>query len=508
MTKSPVAMIILDGFGYRFEQKGNAVAQAKKPNFDRYWANYPHSTLSASGESVGLPEGQMGNSEVGHTNIGAGRIVYQSISRIDQAFQNNELDQNEAFNQAISHALTHDSALHFMGLVSDGGVHSHSRHLYAMLEKAKEKGVKKVFVHAFTDGRDVAPDSGVGFINDLMREMHELGIGQLATIMGRFFAMDRDNRWERVEIAYQAIFHGQGKEMDDPMVAIEKQYDMGVTDEFLPPLVKVQDGQAIGSVKEDDAIIFFNFRPDRAIQLSHAISDSEFDFFQRGVRPRNLSFVTMMQYTGDMNTAVMFPPIMLKNTVGEVLASNGLTQLRIAETEKYPHVTYFMNGGLHDEFEGEERIMIPSPKVETYDLKPEMSAYELTDALIKEIKADKFDVIILNFANPDMVGHSGKLEPTIKAIEAVDDNLGEIVDLILEKNGTAIIFADHGNADTLTTEEGYPHTAHTTVPVPVIVTKKGLTLRDDGVLADVVPTMLDLLDVPQAKEMTGQTLIQ
>ncbi|WP_161878597.1 2,3-bisphosphoglycerate-independent phosphoglycerate mutase [Alkalibacterium sp. MB6] len=508
MSKAPVAIIILDGFGWREEEYGNAVAQANKPNFDRYWNEYAHSTMKASGLAVGLPEGQMGNSEVGHTNIGAGRVVYQSITRIDKAIEDGDFDTNEVLDGAISHVKDNDSALHFFGLISDGGVHSHQRHLKALIETAKKKGVDKIFVHAFTDGRDVAPNSAAGFIEDLQGVLAELGTGHIATVTGRFYAMDRDTRWPRVKRAYDAIFHGEGNKVTDPVQAVKDSYANDIMDEFIEPIVVEKDGQAVGTVKDNDAVVFFNFRPDRAIQLSRALTEPDFDEFDRGQTPQNIKFVTFTQYTSDMKADVMFPPVFLKNVLGQVLADNGLKQLRIAETEKYPHVTFFMNGGTNDEFPGESRILIPSPQVETYDLKPEMSAYEVADALVEDIKNDKHDAIILNFANPDMVGHSGMLEPTIKAIEAVDENLGRVVDLIIEKGGTAVIFADHGNADTELTPEGNPHTAHTTVPVPVIVTKKGITLRTDGKLADVAPTMLDLLGVDKPEDMTGETLIQ
>lgn len=508
MSKAPVAIIILDGFGWREEEYGNAVEQAKKPNFDRYWNDYPHNTMQASGLAVGLPEGQMGNSEVGHTNIGAGRVVYQSITRIDKAIEDGEFETNEAFNGAINHVKDNDSALHLFGLVSDGGVHSHQRHLTALIEAAKNKGVDKVYIHAFTDGRDVAPDSAARFIDELQTIVNDLGVGEIATISGRFYAMDRDTRWPRVKRAYDAIFHGEGVKATDPVEAVKASYANDTLDEFIEPIVIEKDGKPVATVNDNDAILFFNFRPDRAIQLSRAITEPDFDEFDRGNVPSNIKFVTFTQYTDDMEGDIMFPPVFLNNVIGQVLSDNGLNQLRIAETEKYPHVTFFMNGGTNDEFPGEKRILIPSPQVETYDLKPEMSAYEVTDALIEDIENDKHDAIILNYANPDMVGHSGMLDKTIEAIEAVDENLGRVVDLIHEKGGTAIIIADHGNADTELTPEGKPHTAHTTVPVPVIVTKKGVTLRGDGKLADVAPTMLDLLGIDKPEEMTGESLIQ
>ena len=508
MSKSPVAIIILDGFGWRPEVEGNAVAQAKKPNFDRYYNEFPHTTLKASGLDVGLPDGQMGNSEVGHTNIGAGRIVYQSLTRIDKAILDGEFDTNPALNGAFNHVLENGSALHLFGLLSDGGVHSHINHLLALIETAKAKGISKVYVHAFMDGRDVDPKAGPAYIKTLEEKIAEVGVGQIATVSGRYYAMDRDKRWERVQLAYDAIAHAKGPQFESAQAVIEHSYAENVTDEFVIPSVIVKDGQPVAQIEENDAVIFFNFRPDRAIQLSNAFTDKEWTNFDRGEHAANVKFVTMTLYNPSVDAEVAFPPIPMTNVLGEVLSKAGLAQLRIAETEKYPHVTFFMNGGRNEEFPGENRILIPSPKVATYDLKPEMSCYEVGDALYNSIQNDENDAIILNFANPDMVGHSGMLEPTIKAIEAVDENLGKVVDAILAKGGTAIIFADHGNSETMVTPEGTPHTAHTTVPVPVIVTKKDITLREGGRLADVAPTMLDLLNVAKPEEMTGESLIQ
>ncbi|TLG81242.1 2,3-bisphosphoglycerate-independent phosphoglycerate mutase [Vagococcus zengguangii] len=506
MSKAPVAIIILDGYGVRDEVVGNAVAQANKPNYDRYMAEFPHSTMKAAGLDVGLPDGQMGNSEVGHTNIGAGRIVYQSLTRIDKAIQDGEFQTNEVLLSAMDNAIEKGTDLHLFGLLSDGGVHSHQNHLYALLETAKARGVKNTYVHAFMDGRDVSPTSGLGFMEQLVAKMEELNYGSVATVSGRFYAMDRDKRWERVEKAYKAIVDGEGVKATDPVQAVKDSYENNVNDEFIVPVVIEKDGQPVATVKNDDSVIFFNFRPDRAIQLSNAFTDTEWEHFARENHP-TVKFVTMTLYNPSIVAEVAYPPIEMKNVLGEVLSNAGLTQLRIAETEKYPHVTFFMNGGRNEEFPGESRILINSPKVETYDLKPEMSAYEVTDALVADIEADKHDAIILNFANPDMVGHSGMLEPTIKAIEAVDENLGRVVDAILEKGGYAVIFADHGNSETMCTPDGKPHTAHTTVPVPVIVTKKDIELRNDGRLADVAPTMLDLLNIEKPAEMTGESLI-
>lgn len=508
MTKSPVAIIILDGFGWREDDHGNAVNQANKPNFDRYWNEFPHNTMQASGLAVGLPEGQMGNSEVGHTNIGAGRIVYQSITRIDKAIEDGEFAKNDVLLDTFNYVKQNDSALHLFGLVSDGGVHSHQRQLNAIIQEAKNNGIERVYIHAFTDGRDVAPDSGAESIKELQEFLAQEGVGEIATVSGRFYAMDRDNRWPRIKKAYDAIYHGEGNHATDPVEAVKDSYKEEVYDEFIVPTVIEKDGQPIKTVEDNDAIIFFNFRPDRAIQLSRAVSEENFSEFDLGDKPKGVILATMTNYTDEMNAKVLFPPQLMKNVLGEVLSDAGLSQVRVAETEKFPHVTFFMNGGIHEEYPNENRILVPSPDVETYDLKPEMSAYEVADELIAGIDEDKYDAIILNFANPDMVGHSGKLEATKKAVEATDENLGRVVDRILEKDGYAIIFADHGNADTVITDDGQPHTAHTTVPVPVIVTKKGLTLRGDGKLADVAPTMLDLLGIEQPAEMTGESLIQ
>ncbi|MFK2825439.1 2,3-bisphosphoglycerate-independent phosphoglycerate mutase [Bacillus sp. B190/17] len=509
MGKSPVALIILDGFACRAEQEGNAVAQANKPNFDRYWEQFPHTTLTASGEAVGLPEGQMGNSEVGHLNIGAGRVVYQSLTRINIAVREGGFFENEAFLKAIHHAKQHGSALHLFGLLSDGGVHSHQNHLFALLKLAAQEGLEKVYVHAFLDGRDVGPQTAKGYIQDTLAKMKEYGSGQFATISGRYYAMDRDKRWERVEKTYRAIVYNEAPFFKDPLEVVDESYSNGIHDEFVVPAVLTDDaGQPVAKVEDDDAIIFFNFRPDRAIQLSNVFTNEEFEGFDRGGQmPKNLHFVCMTPYSVTVNGDIAFDNIDLTNTIGEVLAAHHLNQLRIAETEKYPHVTFFMSGGREREFPGEKRILINSPKVATYDLQPEMSAYEVTEALLDEVNNDQQDAIILNFANPDMVGHSGLLQPTIKAVETVDECLGRIVDLILAKGGTAIITADHGNADEVVTIEGDPMTAHTTNPVPVIVTKPGIDLREGGILGDLAPTMLDLLNIEKPTEMTGTTLI-
>ncbi|KYG28424.1 2,3-bisphosphoglycerate-independent phosphoglycerate mutase [Priestia endophytica] len=510
MAKKPVALIILDGFALRNEEYGNAVAQAKKPNFDRYWNEHAHATLTASGEAVGLPEGQMGNSEVGHLNIGAGRIVYQSLTRVNLAIREGEFEENATIVGAIAHAKENNKKLHAFGLLSDGGVHSHIEHLYAILRLAKKQGLDEVYIHGFLDGRDVGPQTARKYIKALQEQIKEVGIGKIATISGRYYSMDRDKRWDRVEKAYRAMAYGEGPAYTDPLEVVEDSYKNDIYDEFvLPSVIVDEDGAPVGKVEDEDAVIFYNFRPDRAIQISNTFANEDFRSFERGENhPKNLHFVCLTRFSETVNGFVAFKPVNLDNTLGEVLAQNNLNQLRIAETEKYPHVTFFMSGGREAEFPGEKRILIDSPKVATYDLKPEMSVYEVTDALLAEIEGDKQDAIILNFANPDMVGHSGKLEPTIKAIEAVDECLGKVVDAILAKGGDAIITADHGNSDIIITEEGTPHTAHTTNPVPVIVTRDGVELREDGILADLAPTMLTLLDVEQPKEMTGKTLIK
>ncbi|MFK3935915.1 2,3-bisphosphoglycerate-independent phosphoglycerate mutase [Alkalihalobacillus sp. NPDC078783] len=510
MSKKPVALIILDGFGLRDETKGNAVEQSKKPNYDRYINEFPHATLKADGEAVGLPDGQMGNSEVGHLNIGAGRIVYQSLTRVNLAIREGEFFENQTFLDAIDHVNEKGTALHLYGLLSDGGIHSHIEHLFALLDLAKRKNVKKVYIHGFLDGRDVAPTSAETYLRSLQEKLDEIGIGELATVHGRYYAMDRDKRWDRLEKSYRAMVYGDGPSYENALDVLEDNYKNEIHDEFvIPSVLTDKEGKPVATVQDNDAVIFFNFRPDRAIQLSQVFTNEDFRGFDRGDKfPKHLHFVCLTKFSESVDGFVAFKPTNLDNTLGEVLSQQNLRQLRIAETEKYPHVTFFFSGGREQEFPGESRILIDSPKVATYDLQPEMSAYEVTDALVSDIEADKHDAIILNFANPDMVGHSGKLEPTIKAIEAVDECLGKVVDAILEKGGAAIITADHGNADEVVTLEGNPMTAHTTNRVPVIVTEKGVTLREDGILADLAPTVLQLLDAKQPEEMTGKTLIK
>ncbi|WP_018921909.1 2,3-bisphosphoglycerate-independent phosphoglycerate mutase [Salsuginibacillus kocurii] len=510
MSKKPVALIILDGYALRDEEKGNAVEQAHTPNFDRYWNQYPHSQLEACGEAVGLPKGQMGNSEVGHLNIGAGRTVYQNLTLINKGIEEGTFYDNPAFLKAIDHVDKNDSALHIYGLLSDGGVHSHINHLIALLELARRKKVNRVYVHGFLDGRDVGPTTANTYLQQLQEVMEEKGVGEMATIHGRYYAMDRDNRWERVEKSYNALVKGEGETFRDPVEAVEASYKNEINDEFLLPAVITDDkDEPIATVKDNDAVVFFNFRPDRAIQLSKVFTDSSFDEFELGSEyPDNLLYVSMTAYSDAIPCEVAYPPMDMKNTMGETLSKAGAKQLRIAETEKYPHVTFFFNGGQEEEYPGESRILIDSPKVATYDLKPEMSAYEVTDALLTELAADKHDCIVLNFANPDMVGHSGLLDPTKKAVEVVDECLGKIVGAIEAKGGAAVITADHGNADEVITTEDKPMTAHTTNPVPVIVTKEGGKLRDGGILADLAPTVLDLLEIEKPEDMTGDSLLK
>ncbi|OYD08172.1 2,3-bisphosphoglycerate-independent phosphoglycerate mutase [Paludifilum halophilum] len=508
--KNPVALIILDGFGLREETHGNAVAQAHKPNFDRYWSEFPHTTLTASGKAVGLPEGQMGNSEVGHLNIGSGRIVYQDLTRVTEAIENGTFFNNETFQGAVRHVKENGSKLHLYGLLSDGGVHSHIGHLFALLELAAQEKVEDVYIHAFLDGRDVAPDSGIDYIRQLQDKIDEVGVGKIATVQGRYYAMDRDQRWERTEKAYRAMVYGEGPAYTDPVEAVRESYEKSVYDEFVMPTVIVdREGRPVGPIESDDAVIFYNFRPDRAIQISLAFTNEDFRGFDRGEKkPERLYYVCLTKFSESVDGYVAYKPTDLDNTYGEVIAQYHLKQLRIAETEKYPHVTFFFSGGREDPFPGEDRILIDSPKVATYDLKPEMSAYEVTEALVKEIEAEKHDAIVLNFANPDMVGHSGRLEPTIRAVEAVDECLGRVMEALRAKGGTAVIIADHGNADQVLSDDNEPVTSHTTFPVPCIVTDKKVKLREGGILADVAPTLLKLLDLPQPKEMKGRSIVE
>jgi 2,3-bisphosphoglycerate-independent phosphoglycerate mutase len=506
-TAHPAALIILDGFGCREETAGNAVAQAHKPNFDRLWNEYPHELLTASGEAVGLPDGQMGNSEVGHLNIGAGRIVYQNLTRIHKSIKDGDFFENGAFLDAVLNAKENGKALHVCGLLSDGGVHSHYEHLFALLRLAKQQGLNEVFVHGFLDGRDVGPRTALRYIEETEMQMKEIGIGRFASISGRYYAMDRDKRWERVELAYRAMVDGTGPSASSATAGVEASYAQGIVDEFVLPFTVTKEGEAPAVIQSGDSVIFFNFRPDRAIQLTSVLTRPDFAHFPLSIHhPKALVFVSFTTYSEELKTRIAYGNVNLVNTLGEVLSANGMTQLRIAETEKYPHVTFFMSGGREEVFPGEQRILVSSPKVATYDLQPEMSAYEVTDRLVEQIDAGAHDAIILNFANPDMVGHSGMLEPTIKAVEVVDACLGRIVEALHRQGGSALITADHGNADEVLTEDGLPMTAHTTNKVPVILTKHGEVLRSGGILADLAPTILKMLDVEQPLDMTGRPL--
>ena len=505
MSKKPVALIIMDGFGYNPENYGNAIKAANKPTLDKYFKECANTIIGASGLDVGLPDGQMGNSEVGHTNIGAGRIVYQMLVKISKSIKDGDFFENKALVDAMNNCKEKNSALHLMGLLSPGGVHSHMEHLYGLLEMAKRNGIEKVYVHAFLDGRDVPPSSASEYMEEAVEEIKKIGVGSVATISGRFYAMDRDNAWDRVEKAYDAIVMGEGVQETEPVQAIKNSYANGVTDEFMLPTVVDKNGM----VKENDSVIFFNFRPDRARQLTRTFVDPEFKGFERKKGYFPVHFVCMAQYDASMpNVSVAFPPEQLKMTLGEYLSELGKTQLRIAETQKYAHVTFFFNGGEEKQFEGEDRILIKSPDVETFDMKPEMSAFEVTDAVVDAINSDKYDVIILNYANCDMVGHTGVFDAAKTAVEAVDTCVGRMVDAILAKNGVALITADHGNADKMYEADGSPFTAHTTNPVPFIVVGKDCELREGGVLADIAPTILEIMGVPQPAEMTGKSLIK
>ncbi len=505
MSKKPLALIILDGYGYNPDSYGNAIAAANTPNLNEVFEKCPNTKIAASGMEVGLPEGQMGNSEVGHTNIGAGRIVYQELTRITKSIKDGDFFNNETLNAAIENCKKNNTSLHLMGLLSDGGVHSHNTHLYGLLELAKKAGLKKVFVHAFMDGRDVPPSSGKSFVEALVEKMAEIGVGEIATISGRYYAMDRDNRWDRVEKAYSAMVYGEGEYFENPVAVMSASYENNITDEFVLPAVCSKDGK----ISSNDSVIFFNFRPDRAREISRTFVDESFSGFERKNGFFPLFFVCMTQYDATMpNVHVAFKPQSLSNTFGEYISENGLTQLRIAETEKYAHVTFFFNGGVEAPFKNEDRALISSPKVATYDLKPEMSAFEVADEVVSRINSGKYDVIILNYANCDMVGHTGNFNAAVAAVEAVDKCVGMTLDAVLEMGGIALITADHGNADQMYESDGSPFTAHTTNLVPLIVVGKDCELRDDGVLADLSPTMLQILGLPQPAEMTGKSLIK
>ena len=508
--KKSLVLCIMDGFGKNDSDYGNAIHAAATPRLDELKAKYPCTFIGASGLDVGLPNGQMGNSEVGHTNIGAGRVVYQELTRITKSIEDGDFFENPALKAAVQNAIDNGTALHIMGLMSDGGVHSHNTHAWAIVEMAKKMGLTRVYLHCIMDGRDVPPTSGKDYVAEAQQKLAEIGVGKIATVIGRFYAMDRDNRWERVSRAYNALVKGEGIHTNDPVKAIEESYQKvdadgkNVTDEFIEPTVCLENEGRIG---KNDSVIFFNFRPDRAREITRTFVDPDFTGFAREFFP--LTYVCMTQYDATMpNVLVAFAPEELTNTLGEYLAANGKTQLRIAETEKYAHVTFFFNGGSEAVNEGEDRILVPSPKVSTYDLKPEMSAYEVSEKVNAAVRSGKYDVIILNFANCDMVGHTGVFDAAVKAVEAVDTCVGTLYDAVMEMGGVLLVTADHGNADKMLAEDGSPFTAHTTNLVPFIVANYPCKLRDGGRLCDIAPTMLQILGLPQPKEMTGVSMIE
>jgi 2,3-bisphosphoglycerate-independent phosphoglycerate mutase len=513
MQKNLTALIIMDGFGINTRQEWNAVYAANTPNIDRYWNEYPHVAIGSSGLDVGLPEGQMGNSEVGHLNIGAGRIVYQEFTRISKAIEEGDFFRNKALLTAVDSVKKHGSKLHLMGLVSDGGVHSHMEHLYALVELAKSRGLEQVYIHCFMDGRDVPPSSGKSYIEMLEKKLQEYEFGKIATVSGRYYAMDRDRRWDRTQKAYDAMVLGSGKFASSAVAAMEQSYTEGVTDEFVIPTVVLEDGKPAATIGRNDSIIFFNFRPDRTRQITRAFIEEDFSEFSRSLGYFPVCFVSMTQYDASYtNIHVAFEPQSLDNTFGEYISKLGKKQLRIAETEKYAHVTFFFNGGVERPNENEDRVLIPSPKIATYDLKPSMSAIEVTDEVERRIASGEYDVIILNYANCDMVGHTGIMEAAVEAVETVDKCVGRVVEAIRSRGGKVIITADHGNAEQmLDYETGQPHTAHTSNPVPFILiddTRKNAVLRDNGRLADIIPTLLELMGLEKPEEMTGESLIK
>ena len=510
MKNKQYVLMILDGVGLNDEEKGNAFKMANTPNLDRYVEKYPNTYVKTSGLAVGLPEGQMGNSEVGHTNIGAGRIVYQELTRITKEINEGKLFENQVLLNAMNHVKENNSSLHLLGLVSDGGVHSHIDHLYALLEMAKRNNIEKVYVHAILDGRDTSPTSAVDYLKELESKMKEIGVGKVATLAGRYYAMDRDNRWDRVEKAYDAVVNGKGNSFKTVQKAIETSYEAQEFDEFVKPIVIVDDEQEpVAKISENDSVVYFNFRPDRARELTKAITMPDFTEFETK-KLNNIYFVTMTKYDEVLkNVEIAYKPENLKNTFGEYISKLGYTQLRIAETEKYAHVTFFFNGGREDKYEGEARILVPSPKVATYDLKPEMSAYEVTDKTIEAIDSKKYDVIIMNFANGDMVGHTGNIEKTIEAVEAVDKCVGRIISKLEEIDGEAIITADHGNCEyMLDLKTGEPITSHSTFDVPMIVVSERIKSITNGRLCDLTPTLLTLMGEKIPEEMTGKSLVE
>ncbi len=512
MAYRPITLIIIDGWGVEEDPAYSAKAQARLPFYNSLLEKYPNTALAASGEDVGLPEGQMGNSEVGHLNIGAGRVVYQDYTRINLAIRNGEMRKNPVILGAMDMAVKNSSSLHLMGLLSDGGVHSDQAHLYALMKMAAERGVRNIVVHAFMDGRDTPPQSGLGYMEKLVRFIDENGMGEIArigTVSGRYYAMDRDNRWDRIEKAYDAIVLGEGEKAGTALAAIEQSYKNGRTDEFIVPTVIVKGGAPAGLMNDNDSVIFFNFRTDRTREITRAIALDDFKGFERRKRPKLSSFVCMTEYDKTFNLPVAFPPVSLSNIFGEVIANNGLTQLRIAETEKYAHVTFFFNGGVETPFKNEDRCLIPSPRdVATYDLKPRMSALAVTDEVIRRVESGKYDVVVMNFANPDMVGHTGIMDAAIKACETVDACLARIIPEVISRGGAAFVMSDHGNVERMYDPKGKePYTAHTSNKVPFILCLEGHALRDGGRLGDAAPTILEIMGIKKPDEMTGRSLI-
>lgn len=511
MSKKPTVLMILDGFGLNEKEQANAVFEAKTPVIDSLMKDYPFVKGYASGLAVGLPDGQMGNSEVGHLNMGAGRVVYQELTRISKEIEDGDFFENEALLQAVENCKKNNSDLHLFGLLSDGGVHSHNTHMYGLLELAKREGIEHVYLHAFLDGRDTPPASGKEYVEQAVAKMEEIGIGKVATVMGRYYVMDRDNRWERVEKAYKALVEGEGETASSAVEAVQNSYNKGENDEFVVPTIVLENGKPTATVKNNDSVIFYNFRPDRAREITRAFCDDDFKGFERKAERIKTTFVVFTEYDVTIpNKVVAFHKVEIKNTFGEYLEKLGKTQLRTAETEKYAHVTFFFNGGIEEPNQGEERLLVKSPQVATYDLQPEMSAYQVADNLVNAIKSDKYDVIIVNFANPDMVGHTGIEEAAIKAVEAVDECVGKAVEAIKEVDGQMFICADHGNAEQLVDyETGAPFTAHTTNPVPFILVNydPAYTLKEGGKLADIVPTLLEMMNLEKPEEMTGESLL-
>lgn len=502
-----VTLIIMDGLGLREDEEGNAVAKSGVPHLKRYMKEYPMVPISGSGTDVGLPDGIMGNSEVGHMNIGAGRVIPQDVVRISKAAQEGDLADNDTIRAQLNHVKEHNSAWHLIGLLSDGQVHSYNKHVYALLKVAKDAGVEDVYIHCFMDGRDTSPTGGKDYLAELQAQIDEIGVGTIASVIGRYYAMDRDNRWSRTEKAYRLLTYGEGNEASDPVEAVKQSYDEDVTDEFLQPIVIMRDGEPVATIDDKDAVFGFNYRADRMRQITKAFTLPDFEPFD--LKNMDINYATMTQYDEEFDLPVAFPPIHTEQVLGEIIANRGLNQLRISETEKYAHVTYFMNCGREEPFANEDRVLIPSPDVATYDLQPEMSCPEVTEQVLEALDSEKYSLIIMNYPNPDMVGHSGDIEATTKAVTTVDEAVNRVVEKILEQDGIAILTADHGNSEQLIDENGGLHTSHTTNPVPFIVIDKHKkhTLREGGRLSDIAPTILRLMEIEQPEEMTGTSLV-